>query len=138
MGSYSSEKRKDEMNMVNFSYYCYRCGTENKLPLPAPDAPDYHHADLTCSNCGDATRVLLASCPNPDCKQFVFWINDISIPDIVIGFAKYMVHNMQTMIDKAALQGAEISMDTPDKYPINASCPCGNEFSVDITIPDLD
>ena len=49
-----------------------------------------------------------------------------------------MVHNMQTMIDKAALQGAVIEIDTPDRYPINASCPCGEQFAVEIAIPDLD
>jgi len=62
----------------------------------------------------------------------------MSIPDLVSGFAKYMVHNMQAMIDKAAMQGATIEIDTPDKYPIKASCPCGERFSVDIPIPDLD
>ena len=49
-----------------------------------------------------------------------------------------MVHNMQAMIDKAAMQGATISIDTPDKYPINATCPCGANFAVEIDIPDLD
>jgi len=126
------------IKMVDFQYYCYRCGGLNKLDLPAPDAPDYHHAELTCGSCGDGTRVLISSCPNPDCTHYVFWITDISIPDVVVGFAKYMVHNMQSMIDKAALQGATIGIDTPDTYPINASCPCGTEFSVDIVIPDLD
>lgn len=62
----------------------------------------------------------------------------MSIPDLVTGFAKYMVHNMQTMIDRAAMQGAKLSIDTPDKYPINASCPCGERFSIEIPIPDLD
>jgi len=62
----------------------------------------------------------------------------MSIPDLVSGFAKYMVHNMQAIIDKAAMQGATISIDTPDKYPINASCPCGAKFAVEMTIPDLD
>lgn len=132
------KKMDENYIMVDFSYYCYRCGHLNELPLDSPDAPAYNHVDLTCGKCGDGTRVLLASCPNPDCKQYVYWINDISIPEIVTGFAKYMVHNMQTMIDKAALQGAEISIDTPHNYPINASCPCGTDFSVDITIPDLD
>jgi hypothetical protein len=42
----------------------------------------------------------------------------MSIPDLVSGFARYMVHSMQTMIDKAAMQGATIGIDTPDKYPI--------------------
>ena len=49
-----------------------------------------------------------------------------------------MVHNMQAMIDKAAMQGATIGIDTPDNYPINASCPCGAKFTVEIPIPDLD
>ena len=62
----------------------------------------------------------------------------MSIPGLVEGFAKYMVHNMQAMIDKAAMQGATIGIDTPDKYPINASCPCGTNFTVEIPIPDLD
>lgn len=135
---YLPDEHKDERSMVDFTYFCYRCGAENRLELPAPNAPDYHHTDLTCNSCGDGTRVLLASCPNPDCSHYVYWINDISIPDVVTGFAKYMVHNMQTMIDKAAMQGASITIDTPEKYPINAKCPCGTEFSVDINIPDLD
>jgi hypothetical protein len=45
---------------------------------------------------------------------------------------------MQTMIDRAAMQGATLGIDTPDKYPINASCPCGERFSIEIPIPDLD
>ena len=121
---------------INFEYYCYRCGTKNALTLPCPNAPEYHHTELTCSSCGDGTRLTLSHCPS--CSRFVYWIDDMSIPDLVSGFAKYMVHNMQTMIDKAAIQGATISIDTPDKYPINASCPCGGKFAVEIEIPDLD
>jgi len=124
--------------MVDFTYYCYRCGAKNTLELPAPAAPDYHHADVKCSSCGDGTRILLSSCPNESCSRYVFWVTDISIPDLVKGFAKYMVHNMQAMIDQAAQQGARISIDTPEKYPINASCPCGTKFTVEIEIPDLD
>lgn len=121
---------------VNFEYYCYRCGTKNQCVMPCPSAPDYHYSNLQCRNCGDSTRVIISHCPS--CSRFIYWIDDISIPDLVIGFAKYMVHNMQTMIDKAALQGAVIEIDTPDRYPINASCPCGEQFAVEIAIPDLD
>jgi hypothetical protein len=62
----------------------------------------------------------------------------MSIPDLVGGLARYMVHSMQALIDKAAMQGASISIDTPDIYPINATCPCGEKLSVEISIPDLD
>jgi len=62
----------------------------------------------------------------------------MSIPDLVRGFAKYMVHNMQALIDKAAIQGSTISIDTPEIYPIHATCPCGVKFAVEIPIPDLD
>jgi len=121
---------------INFEYYCYRCGTKNALDLLCPNAPEYHHTELTCSSCGDGTRLILSHCPS--CSRFVYWIDDMSIPDLVSGFARYMIHNMQTMIDKAAMQGAIISIDTPDKYPINATCPCGAKFAVEIAIPDLD
>ena len=121
---------------INFEYYCYRCGAKNELTLPCPTAPNYHHSELQCKSYGDGTRVLLSHCPS--CTRFVYWINDLSIPDLVSGFARYMVHNMQSMIDKAAMQGATISIDTPNKYPINAACPCGANFAVEIDIPDLD
>lgn len=49
-----------------------------------------------------------------------------------------MIHNMQKMIDRAAQDGVQIDIDTTDKFPINATCPCGHRFSVDIPIPDLD
>lgn len=62
----------------------------------------------------------------------------MSIPDTVNGFAKYMVHHMQALIDQAARQGASISIDTPDNYPISATCPCGTTFNVELPIPDLD
>jgi hypothetical protein len=62
----------------------------------------------------------------------------MSIPDTVKGFAKYMVHHMQALIDQAARQGASISIDTPDNYPISATCPCGTTFSIELPIPDLD
>ncbi|MFW9974466.1 MAG: hypothetical protein ACFFDQ_04240 [Candidatus Thorarchaeota archaeon] len=119
-----------------FSYFCYRCGKENRLELPMPNAPEYHHALLDCESCGDKTNIIVSHCPI--CTRYVYWINDISIPDLVASFAKYMVHNMQALIDKAAIQGASISIDTPDKYPINATCPCGEQISVEISIPDLD
>jgi len=121
---------------IIFEYFCYRCGTKNTLSLPCPTAPEYHHSELQCRSCGDATRVLLTHCPS--CERFVYWIDDTSIPDLLVGFAKYMVHSMQTLIDKAAMQNAIISIDTPDVYPIYAKCPCGKDFSVDIKIPDLD
>ncbi|MFW9911620.1 MAG: hypothetical protein ACFFEU_04060 [Candidatus Thorarchaeota archaeon] len=123
---------------VGFEYYCYRCGARNSLDLPSPKAPDYHHTDLKCESCGDGTRVMVSSCPNPDCTHFVYWINDISIPDLVKSFAKYMTTNMQALIDKAAVQGARLSIDTPDKFQIPAACPCGTQFNVEIDIPDLD
>ncbi len=62
----------------------------------------------------------------------------MSIPELVTGFARYMVHNMQTMIDQAALQGATLEIDTQDKYPISANCPCGEKVKIEIPIPDLD
>ncbi len=125
-------------NTVRFDYYCYRCGENNALDLPAPTAPDYHHTDLKCKSCGDGTRAILSSCPNSDCSHFVYWINDISIPELVQSFAKYMTTNMQAMIDRAAQQGARISIDTPDKFQIPAACPCGSQFNIEISIPDLD
>lgn len=121
---------------INFEYYCYRCGTKNGLTLPCPNAPEYHQNKLHCQNCSDDTQVLLSHCPS--CSRFVYWIDDMSIPELVSGFARYMVHSMQTMIDKAAMQGATIGIDTPDKYPINATCPCGEKFVIEMPIPDLD
>jgi len=49
-----------------------------------------------------------------------------------------MVHNMQALIDRAATQDVSISIDTPDNYPINATCPCGSTVTVELFIPDLD
>ena len=118
------------------SYFCYRCGEKNKLKLPMPTAPRYHHTSLTCAKCGNSTHILISHCPG--CSRFVYWINDIAVPDLITGFARYMVHNMQALIDKAAVQGASIGIDTPSIYPINASCPCGETLSVEIVIPDLD
>lgn len=120
----------------DFIYHCYRCGTKNQVDLPKPNAPEYHHTTLKCTNCADTTHVLISHCPN--CDRYVFWIDDMSIPDLVSGFAKYMVHNMQAMIDRAATQGASISIDTPNHYPINSTCPCGTTFTVELPIPDLD
>ena len=48
-----------------------------------------------------------------------------------------MVHHMQVMIDKAAHQGANISVDTAEVFPIVTKCPCGKEFRVEIKIEDL-
>ena len=62
----------------------------------------------------------------------------MSIPDLVSGFGKYMVHNMQALIDRAAAQDVSISIDTPDNYPISATCPCGTTFTVELSIPDFD
>ncbi len=124
------------MSSINFEYYCYRCGEKNTLALPCPNAPSYHHEELKCGACGDGTRVILSHCPS--CGRYVYWINDLSIPDMVVGFARYMVHNVQSLIDRAATGGVEISIDTPDKYPISAECPCGTKFNVEIDIPDLD
>ena len=126
------------MSDVGFTYFCYRCGGKNELQLPAPIAPDFSHTDLTCKHCGDGTRVMLSHCPNPSCTHFVYWINDISIPELVKGFAKYMTTNMQAMIDRAAIQGANISIDTTDKFTVPAGCPCGARFEIEIPIPDLD
>jgi transcription elongation factor Elf1 len=127
---------KDAIAITDFTYYCYRCGGKNSLDVEIPKAPDYHHQEIACSSCGDSTRVILAGCP--DCEKYVYWINDLNIPSLVNGFAKYMVHNMQAMIDRAAQQGARISIDTPEQYPINATCPCGARFAVELEMPDLD
>lgn len=120
----------------DFIYHCYRYGSKTDLDLPKPKAPDYYHASITCKKCADSTHVLISHCPN--CDRYVYWIDDMSIPDLVSGFAKYMVHHMQRLIDQAARQGAIINIDTPDNYPISASCPCGTTFNVELPIPDLD
>ena len=127
---------KDSIAITDFTYYCYRCGGKNALDVEIPKDPAYHHQEITCSSCGDSTRVILAGCP--DCEKYVYWINDLNIPGIVSGFAKYMVHNMQAMIDRAAQQGARISIDTPENYPVKATCPCGARFTVELVMPDLD
>jgi hypothetical protein len=49
-----------------------------------------------------------------------------------------MTTNMQGLIDRAAQQGARVSIDTVDKFSIPAACPCGQRFNIDIPIPDLD
>ncbi|MFW9810483.1 MAG: hypothetical protein ACFFE6_13985 [Candidatus Thorarchaeota archaeon] len=120
----------------DFVYHCYRCGTKNKVNLPKPIAPDYHHTSVTCKSCSDSTHVLLSHCPN--CERYVYFIDDMSIPDTVSGFARYMVHHMQALIDRAAAQGVSLSIDTPDNYPISATCPCGTTFAIELPIPDLD
>ncbi|MFX1484714.1 MAG: hypothetical protein ACFFCP_16175 [Promethearchaeota archaeon] len=120
----------------DFTYHCYRCGALNQVDLPKPIAPEYYHSSLTCGNCGDRTHVLISHCPN--CNRYVYFIDDVSIPDTVKGFARYMVHHMQALIDQAAVKGTSISIDTPDNYPISATCPCGATFSIEIPIPDLD
>ena len=70
---------------VNFEYYCYRCGAKNQITLPCPTAPEFHHLDLQCRSCGDGTRVILSHCPS--CSTFIYWIDDMSIPELVTGFA---------------------------------------------------
>jgi hypothetical protein len=130
------EQEPYAMPNVEFEYYCYRCGSKNALTLQCPSAPQYQIQDLRCKGCGDATKVLLSHCPN--CSRYVYWITDFDLPAIVGGFARYMVQNMQAMIDRAAQQGATIGIDTPDRYPIRSSCACGTKFAVEIRIPDLD
>lgn len=119
-----------------FTYFCYRCGTKNVLDLELPTAPDYHHLDVECTNCGDGTHAILSKCPK--CSRYVYWINDLSIPEVVDGFSRYMVHRLQVLIDQAAQHGVRLSIDTPDNYPLNATCPCGERFAIEIPIPDLD
>lgn len=124
--------------MPQFQYYCYRCGSPNKIEVDIPKAPDYAHVPVMCSSCGDGTNVLLSSCPVERCGGFVFWINDLAIPDLVHKFARYFVHNIQTLIDRAAMKGFNVGIDTTDKFPLNARCSCGTIFQIEIAIPDTD
>jgi transcription elongation factor Elf1 len=127
-----------DRTVSQFEYYCYRCGHHNSIQTEIPEAPGYNHESLACESCGDETHVLLSACPSKSCDSFVYWINDLAIPQLVKTFAKYFVHNTQTVIDRAAMKGIEIGIDTTDNFPLNASCSCGSRFTVEISIPDLD
>lgn len=122
--------------MVNFTYYCYLCGTKNSLKLPAPEAPENHHADLKCEKCGNNTQVLTSSYPGEECNRYLYWINDSSVPSLVTGFAEYMIQNMQKLIDSAAEQCVKIGIETPNTFPIHAKRSCGSELTVEIEVCD--
>ena len=111
--------------MGEFQYHCYRCGGHNAIQIDIPKGPDYAHTGLQCKHCGDGTHVLLSACPSETCEGYVYWINDFAIPDMIKSLARYFVHNLQTVIDKAAMKGFNIGIDTTEKFTLNAGCSCG-------------
>lgn len=124
------------MPELPLKYFCYVCGQQNDLTLDIPLAPDMSREEITCSNCGDVTNLLLTACPK--CKKaFKYFLSDLDFPQELTSLADTYVKLIRGI--KKSIEGVveEFKVPLPKRWSVKLDCQCGHEYTVDILLPQL-
>lgn len=124
------------MPELPLKYFCYVCGQQNDLTLDIPLAPDMSREEITCSNCGDVTNLLLTACPK--CKKaFKYFLSDLDFPQELTSLADTYVKLIRGI--KKSIEGVveEFKVPLPKRWSVKLDCQCGHEYTVDIPLPQL-
>ncbi|TFG96989.1 hypothetical protein E4H12_09740 [Candidatus Thorarchaeota archaeon] len=124
------------MPELPLKYYCYVCGQQNDLTLNIPFAPDMSKEKITCKNCGDATNLLITSCP--ECKEaFKYFLSDLDFPHELTTLAEVYVKLIRGIKTSLADVVEEFTVPLPKRWSVKLDCKCGKEYTVEIPLPQL-
>jgi hypothetical protein len=124
------------MPKLPLRYYCYVCGHSNDLELDVPLAPKMNRDEIKCENCGDVTHLLHTSCPK--CKSaFRYFLSDLNFPDEIRGLSEAYVKLIAGVRDSLKDHVKEFNVPVPKRWSVNLSCDCGEEYSAEISLPQL-
>ncbi len=118
-------------------YFCYVCGHQNDLKLDMPLAPEMRREEITCPNCGDVTNILLTACPH--CKgAFKYFLSDLDFPqeittlsEVYVGLIRGIKNSLKDVVE-------EFSVPLPKKWSVKLDCRCGEKYSAEIPLPQLE
>jgi len=101
-----------------------------------PVAPEMSREEITCSNCGDVTNLLLTSCP--ECKKaFKYFLSDLDFPHELTMLANVYVQLIRGIRTSLADVVEEFKVPLPKRWSVKLDCQCGKEYTVEIPLPQL-
>ena len=124
------------MTELPLKYFCYVCGHQNDLTLDIPLAPAMSREEITCSNCGDVTNLLLTACPKCE-KAFKYFLSDLDFPHELTTLAETYVKLIRGIKKSLADVVEEFKVPLPKKWSVKLDCQCGHEYTVVIPLPQL-
>jgi DNA-directed RNA polymerase subunit RPC12/RpoP len=118
-------------------YFCYVCGHQNDLILKIPNAPEMSRNEITCPKCGDVTNLLLTACPHCN-KAFKYFLSDLDFPHELTSLASAYVRLISGI--KKSLTGIvkDFNVPLPKRWSVNLDCQCGEKYSVEIPLPQME
>jgi hypothetical protein len=124
------------MPKLPLRYYCYVCGHPNDLKLKVPDAPKIDRQQIKCSNCGDATHLLVTACP--ECKKsFRYFLTDLDFPTEITALAGVYVDLISGIKKSLKDLVKDFNVPLPKKWSVNLKCDCGHTYEAEILLPQL-
>lgn len=124
------------MPKLPLKYFCYVCGYQNDLTLNIPVAPEMSREEITCSNCGDVTNLLLTSCP--ECKEsFKYFLSDLDFPHELTTLADVYVKLIRGIKTSLADVVEEFKVPLPKRWSVKLDCQCGKSYNVEIPLPQM-
>lgn len=124
------------MPNLPLKYFCYVCGHQNDLTLNIPIAPEMNREEITCKNCGDATNLLVTSCP--ECNEaFKYFLSDLDVPHELTTLAEVYVKLIRGIKTSLADIVEEFTVPLPKRWSVKLDCQCGKEYTVEIPLPQL-
>ena len=124
------------MPELPLKYFCYVCGQQNDLTLNIPVAPEMSRKEIICKICGDATNLLLTSCP--ECSEaFKYFLSDLDVPHELTTLAEVYVKLIRGIKTSLADVVEEFTVPLPKRWSVKLDCQCGKEYTVEIPLPQL-
>ncbi|TXT55994.1 MAG: hypothetical protein BAJATHORv1_30378 [Candidatus Thorarchaeota archaeon] len=125
------------MPEFSFRQYCSVCGNKIQHTIKVAIAPEMTRAEVTCDKCQDHTNMLLTTCP--DClKAFQYFISDLDFVEEVQRLSGAYVRLIAGIRDSLKEVIEEFKVPVPKKWSVGLECTCGNEFTAEVPLPQLE
>ncbi len=106
------------------------------LEFDPPTAPDIVQEMVTCPNCGNATHLILAKCP--DCQQVnQYFHTDLDFVAEVKTLAEVYVNLIKGIRSCINDYIAEFNVTMPKRWSAKLTCDCGTTFNIEVPLPQL-
>jgi len=117
--------------------WCAVCGNGSVQSFEIPAAPTITEQELTCTKCGNRTFVLLTSCPSCQ-KSFKYFFTDFDFSDEIKRVSGAYVDLIRGIRDSLSEHISEFDVQLPKRWSVKLTCECGNEYSADIPLLQLE
>ncbi|MBD3407443.1 MAG: hypothetical protein GF411_15100 [Candidatus Lokiarchaeota archaeon] len=125
------------MPEFSFRQYCSVCGNKIHHTIDVAIAPEMTRSEVICEKCQDHTNMLLTTCP--ECKEaFQYFISDLDFAEEVQRLSGAYVRLISGIRNSLKEVIEEFKVPVPKKWSVGLSCTCGNEFTAEIPLPQLE